>query len=305
MKKLLFTILILMHVNSYSQKPKLYKEIDRSKVNYLMSILPTNDTARIYNVLFSAFPDLNIALFEPFDNNVATLLGNIIENCDTTILIKVLEKGANPNLIFYQKYPGLSVTGPSTDYSKHIVLTNIKDTTKIKILIKYGADINIPEIKSVFLNEASNNVYDKKYQLFVRKLYGNKVEANAIYNQVLRNAKNFNLEDLNDLLNNGASLDQPNLLYYSIEEGVSDKVIIEMINKGVNVNGPKEVIGLPIFMAIYNNKLEIIKAMVKKGLNLKVKGYCSYYTHSEIPIDYAIALKRTEIADYLFSISSK
>lgn len=310
MKKLLVLVLFIPTVFLYGQKPKKFKEIDNSKVNYLVSILPTNDTTRIYNVLFNSFPDLNIAIYEPSNDNVATLLGNIVLYCDTTILVKVLEKGANPNLRVYQNYPGLSVTGPSTDYSKHILLTNINDTAKLKILIRYGANFNIPEIKNALQSNASEKRYDKKYNSFIRRLYGNEVAKDAIYTFILTNPTEFTIPELNDLLANGAHLGFEGLLYYAIDRGVKDDVILELINRGVNVNDPRSndlyyKMELPIFAAILKNKLEIIKAMVNKGCKLNVLGYHTSYAYSKKPLDYAIALNRTAIADYLFPLSTK
>ena len=90
----------------------------------------------------------------------------------------------------------------------------------------------------------------------------------------------------------------PSVPDISIHEAVQDgniEAVKQHLAAGTDVNGTGEELGwTPLHLAAYKGQNEIVELLIAKGANVNAKNDIG-----ETPLDFAIQLKSTEIADLL------
>lgn len=312
-------------VNYYDDEKRNGPLMSNGMAYFISDILPTNDTNNIKAVMTDRKYSFNQLLRSPFDDEysdskMSLLLLVVIERCNLSTLKFFLDNGANPNLI--SKYTGHNPhTGQVSGYSYSnypLELAALKyDTSKMNLLIQYGANISKVEtaLKKLTFNGGSGN--NLAFSNYIVNLYGGRFPSNALLNMIFYNKEKITPSLIADYVSKGADINAndgstgnfgeslaKSLLLNAIDRNLSIDCIKEIIRQGANVNSGSPRTGLafgyfPLTQAVCKNNFELVKLLVDNGANLNVVGGCGNNEYT--PLAMAQAKGHKKISDYLFS----
>ena len=113
-------------------------------------------------------------------------------------------------------------------------------------------------------------------------------------------ALNKNLNIVNLLINNGASINQEELI--SAIAGGNKDVVDIIINRGNDLN-----ISNGLFEAVYNEKLEIVRLLIEEGADINIKSVNHYIfgDSNKTPLHFAAAGDYKQISEVLITNGAK
>lgn len=287
---------------------------------FLQNVLPTNDTTAIKDAMKSRGYAFNKLLDDPisddsspFRSNTSVLLLVVIDKCNINTLKFFLDNGAKPNVrAIHKVYNHFTGALSGTYYSRYplVAACNLKDTAKMNLLIKYGANIRLVADK---LKEISLENLDFDFMEYVRVITGGMYPENILFQIILSYQKEKLTPALiDDLVKKGANINAKDeatatLLMYAIRQKLPLSCIKEIIKQGANVNtgtiGYKQFYNPMIYAVNYNN-LDVVKALVEAGADFNVIGE-NFKGSKGTPLSISTANGFKEIAAYLFSKGAK
>lgn len=294
---------------------------------FISDILPTNDTATIKEVMKNRQYSFNKLLGDPIsdDNNYnesySLLLLVVLKKCNTNTLKFFLDNGTNPNLRAVHRVPNPHTGVIEGVYYSRYPLEDAclkKDTAKMSLLIKYGANVNLcaERLKQI----ASDNT-DLGFSEYIRTITGGSYAKDVLL-KIIQDA--FQREKLTpaliaDLVAKGADINATDgrknylgqdlskpLLMYAIEKKLSVDCIREILKQGADVNkgmakSSYDQPHYPITFAAKQNNLPLMKLLVESGANFNVKGGDSKVGGLASPLEIARTYGYKEITAYLYS----
>jgi ankyrin repeat protein len=285
---------------------------------FLLNVLPTNDTATIHEAMKNRGYSFNKLLADPINDdnawrsNNSILLLVVIDKCNANTLKFFLDHGANPNLravhTVYNHFTG-SVSG--TYYSRYPLeaACNLKDTAKMNLLIRYGANISVVAEK---LKKVAYESEDFGFMEYIRVITGGTL-AEDILLQIIQSAfqrEKLTPELIADFVKKGAGINVKGdggatLLMCAISKKLPIPCIKEIIKQGANVNTGSPKTGVapahyPITLAVNYNNLEVVKLLIESGALFNVIGG-DFKGYPATPLGIATAHGFKEIAAYLYA----
>lgn len=276
---------------------------------YINGLLIKNDTIK----LFEALKVRNIDVNQGLDSHESTVSiihsAAFYDECKSSTLESLLKKGGNPNLKIKIKVPE-----DNTEYISSSVIESAKyNKEKIKLLIKYGLDLN--SNKDILQKIAATS--DFEFKNYISELYGGVVSERILIEMATNynDKQKINPQLIKNMVSKGASVNvrygnmdtlgndtSMTLLMYFIENDFSYDNIKALIENGANVNEGKKRSSFengrfPIHSAIIKNRLDVLKLLVEKGANINALNDNS---QNLSPLSMAQKYKRTEMVDYLF-----
>jgi ankyrin repeat protein len=298
-----------IHLEDYPEDPS--KDISKPIFTYLYNnLLSGKDTLKVKEYMIKNNISFNFA-----GNDDLPILVHAIRNGNSNMVKLFLNNGANPNLrTFYRKYGPVSMSGNYPTkvediYSIFPIVASIEnlDTSELRILKDFGADIETVR------SQLEQYVNDVKLSRFIKSFLGSdKVAEDALWLYIHFTAKKeMDFNKIKYFIDKKSNINyREGCLLKALENGYSNNIIEYFIKNGADVNKfiiPElsSVGRPPVWYAVCNKNLELLKILVSNGANINIKiAECSRGS-GETPLSIAIKSNQNDMVEYLMEKGAK